>query len=151
MLSKTSKYALRAVLFLARQPRDARVPASEVARGLDVPANYLSKILHTLSRAGVVTSERGPRGGYRLARLAKRTTLAEVIGPFDDISPGELCLLGRDRCRDDNPCGAHARWKEVFEPVMDFFRETMVSELLEPELEVVESLTLEGGTRGAER
>ena len=68
MLSKTSEYALRAVLFLARESRDIPVPAGDIATGLDVPANYLSKILHTLSRAGVVSSERGPGGGYRLAR-----------------------------------------------------------------------------------
>jgi Rrf2 family protein len=151
MLSKTSEYALRAVLFLARQPRDRPVRAGDVAAGLDVPANYLSKILHTLSRAGVVTSERGPRGGFRLARSADRTTLAEVVSPFDEISSKELCLLGRRRCNDDHPCSAHARWREVFEPVTNFFRETMVAELLEPGGEAVESATLEGGAHGAER
>jgi Rrf2 family protein len=151
MLSKTSEYALRAVLFLARQPQGVPVRANDVAVGLDVPANYLSKILHTLSRAGVVTSERGPRGGFRLARPADRTTLAAVVSPFDEISPTDQCLLGRRRCHDDHPCGAHERWKEVFEPVTDFFRETMVAELLEPGSETVERATLEGGAHGAER
>ena len=139
MLSKTSEYALRAVLYLARHSQDVPVPAGDVAAGLDVPANYLSKILHTLSRAGVVSSERGPGGGYRLARPADRTSLADVVGAFHQISPREHCLLGNTRCHDEQPCPAHERWKEVFDPVTDFFRETMVAELLEPSREVVET------------
>jgi Rrf2 family protein len=141
MLSKTSEYALRAVLFLARESRDIQVPAGDIAAGLDVPANYLSKILHTLSRAGVVSSERGPGGGYRLARPADTMSLADVVGAFEPISPGSRCLLGRARCHDDQPCAAHERWRLVFDPVTAFFRETMVAELLEPSGEVAEPAT----------
>lgn len=141
MLSKTSEYALRAVLFLARESRDIPVPAGDIAAGLDVPANYLSKILHALSRAGVVSSERGPGGGYRLARPADTMSLADVVGAFDPISPGSRCLLGRARCHDDQPCAAHARWRQVFDPVTAFFRDTMVAELLEPSGEIAEPAT----------
>jgi Rrf2 family protein len=141
MLSKTSEYALRAVLYLARESREVPVPAGDIAAALDVPANYLSKILHTLSRAGVVRSERGPGGGYRLARPADSISLAEVVGAFDPITPASSCLLGRVRCRDDQPCAAHARWRQVFDPVTAFFRDTMVAELLEPSAEVAEPAT----------
>ena len=141
MLTKTSEYALRAVLFLAREPSDIPVPAGDIASGLDVPANYLSKILHTLSRAGVVSSERGPGGGYRLARQADTMSLADVVGAFEPISPGSHCLLGRARCHDDHPCAAHARWRQVYDPVTAFFRDTMVAELLEPRGEVAEPAT----------
>jgi Rrf2 family protein len=141
MLSKTSEYALRAVLYLARQSRDVPVPASDIAAGLDIPANYLSKILHTLSRAGVVSSERGPGGGYRLARPAHKMSLADVVGAFDEISPGARCLLGRTRCHDDHPCAAHERWRQAFDPVTAFFRDTMVAELLESSGELAETAT----------
>lgn len=139
MLSKTSEYALRAVLVLARHPRGQLVCASELADGLAVPANYLSKILHALSRSGVLVSERGRHGGFRLARPAERTALADVIGPFHEITPRSLCLLGRNRCSDAQPCAAHARWKEVYGPVNDFFHHTMVAELLETGSEVAET------------
>ena len=59
VLSKTSEYALRAVLHLARCGADRTVRASEMASALAVPANYLSKILHNLARAGILSSERG--------------------------------------------------------------------------------------------
>jgi Rrf2 family protein len=141
MLSKTSEYALRAVLYLARDTRGVPVPAGDIASGLDVPANYLSKILHALSRAGVVRSERGPGGGYRLARPADSMSLADVIGAFDPIAPKSGCLLGRARCLDDQPCAAHERWRQVFDPVTAFFRDTMVAELLEPSGELAEPAT----------
>ncbi|HJU87352.1 MAG TPA: Rrf2 family transcriptional regulator [Gemmatimonadota bacterium] len=131
MLSKTSEYALRAVVHLARDPGDP-VSAGEVAAALDVPANYLSKILHTLSRAGLVESERGPGGGYRLARPADRMSIADVAGAVDPIAPESRCLLGHARCPGRHPCAAHDRWCRVAEPVTAFFRDTMVSELLEP-------------------
>ena len=141
MLSKTSQYALQAVVYLARHSADAPLPANDVAVGLGIPANYLSKILHALSRAGVVRSERGPGGGYRLARPADRTSLADVVEAFDPIAPRERCLLGEGSCQDDHPCPAHARWREVFDPVTAFFRDTMVSELLRPSSEVAQPAT----------
>ena len=139
MLSKTSEYALRAVLLLARHPCGKLVRASDLADGLAVPANYLSKILHALSRSGVLVSERGRHGGFRLARPAERTALADVIGPFHEIAPQSQCLLGRPRCNDAQPCPAHDRWRDVFGPVNDFFHDTMVAELLDPSSEVAET------------
>ncbi|HET6638115.1 MAG TPA: Rrf2 family transcriptional regulator [Gemmatimonadota bacterium] len=130
MLSKTAQYALRAVIYLAGGS-GAPVPAAEVAAGLEVPPNYLSKILHTLSRAGVVESERGPGGGYRLARPADRIPIADVVGEFEPLAPGGGCLLGFASCPGEHPCPAHERWQRVSEPIAAFFRETMVSELLE--------------------
>jgi Rrf2 family protein len=131
MLSKTSQYALRAVIHLAGDS-DHPVPAGDVAAALEVPANYLSKILHTLTRAGVVDSERGPGGGYRLARPAARMSIADVVAAVDPGAPGGQCLLGNPYCPGRHPCAAHERWCRVSEPVAAFFRETMVSELLDP-------------------
>ena len=106
------------------------MPAGEVAAELDVPANYLSKILHTLSRAGLVNSERGPGGGYRLARPADRLSIADVVGAIDPNALESRCLLGRRDCPGRHPCLAHDRWFRATEPITAFFRETMVSELL---------------------
>ena len=90
MLSQTSQYALRTVLQLARLPEGARGSAGELARQMGAPANYLSKTLHQLARAGVVSSTRGKHGGFVLARAPHRITLAEVVAPFQDM--GERTL-----------------------------------------------------------
>lgn len=129
MLSKTSEYALRAVVHLARDS-GGPVSAGDVAAALDVPANYLSKILHTLSRAGLVSSERGPGGGYRLARPAEELSIADVVGAIDSTALESRCLLGNRNCPGRHPCPAHDGWIRAAEPVAAFFRDTMVSELL---------------------
>lgn len=129
MLSKTSQYALRAILYLAAQPVDRSVRATDVAEDLGVPANYLSKILHALARTGLLVSERGPGGGFRLARVPEEVTVADAIEPFETVGDGRQCLLGRPECRDTDACAVHTRWKEVSEGMLEFFHETTVAEL----------------------
>lgn len=129
MLSQTSQYALRTVLQLARLPSGARGSAVELANLLDVPHNYLSKTLHQLARAGVVTGTRGKHGGFILARPPHRIKLAEVVAPFQDVG-ARSCLLGRPVCSDARPCPAHAHWKDVAERVAGFFSGTTVADLL---------------------
>jgi Rrf2 family protein len=130
MLSQTAEYALRTVLYLAAEKQDTLFRVSEIARELDVPRNYLSKTLHQLARAGVLTSSRGKNGGFRLSKAAAKITLAEVVAPFDGPTGTRICLLGRTACSDSDPCPAHGRWKAVSTEVSTFFRETTVGELL---------------------
>ncbi len=130
MLSGTSQYALRAVLYLAARPKDTPTPAPDIANALGIPDNYLGKILYQLTRSGILDSSRGKRGGFTLARPAAGLSLLEVIGPFDRFDERRICLLGRDECNDGKPCAAHPRWREVSQQVTDFFRETTVSDLL---------------------
>jgi Rrf2 family protein len=129
VLSQTAEYALRAVLALAAQPDGQPLGAARLAGVLGIPQNYLSKTLHQLARAGVLESNRGKLGGFRLARSAERITLLEIISPFDDVSDRRVCLLGRPVCSDHSACVAHARWKAVSERTATFFRETTVADL----------------------
>jgi Rrf2 family protein len=129
MLSQTAEYALRAVLELAAAPGDEPVRVGQLAERLAVPQNYLSKILHVLAREGVLSSGRGPRGGFRLAVAPDDLTLAEIVAPFDAIEERSRCLLGRPQCGDASPCAAHEQWKEVSGRVRRFFYETTVAAL----------------------
>ncbi|MGD8319022.1 MAG: Rrf2 family transcriptional regulator [Gemmatimonadota bacterium] len=129
ILSQTAVYALKAVLYLAETDDGELARVDDIADALDVPRNYLSKILHTLARSGLLASTRGPRGGFRLATDAAKVTLQQVVDPFDEVVERSGCLLGRERCSDDNPCAAHARWKAVSLGVKSFFRDTTVEDL----------------------
>lgn len=138
MISKTSEYALRAVLFLAARHDGGLVRATDIADEIGVPANYLSKTLHALVGAGILISERGPNGGFALATPAAELPLIRIVELFDDLEPRQECLLGRARCADDDPCSAHTSWKQTFDHVTRFFRETMVADLLGPRTPVVQ-------------
>lgn len=131
MLSGTSEYALRAVLYVAQHARSDRlVRTDEVADALQVPRNYLSKILHVLAKEGILSSTRGPQGGFRLGHPADDLYLHQVVEPFDPIGPQRTCILGRPECSDLNPCPAHGRWKGISEAVRAFFQNTTVGDLL---------------------
>jgi Rrf2 family protein len=131
VLSHTAEYALRAVLYIAQQQTDTQLVRNDViAEALDVPRNYLSKILHTLGRERLLHSTRGPSGGFRLARKPDSISLLQVVQPFDDFGGPRSCILGRTRCSDRNPCPAHTRWKSISEQVTSFFRNTSVGDLL---------------------
>jgi Rrf2 family iron-sulfur cluster assembly transcriptional regulator len=130
LISKTAEYALRAVVYIVREGKGAPLRAHEIAEALDVPANYLSKTLHQLARAGVLSSERGPRGGFQLAGQPEELCLADVLEPLDPAWLEAGCLLGKPRCSDETACPLHDRWKEVREPVSRFFEETTLAGLL---------------------
>ena len=128
-LSQSAVYALKATMHLAEHQGERAVRADDIASSLDVPRNYLSKILHVLARDGVLISLRGPTGGFRLGKEAGAMHLFEVVAPFDDFTPSAACLLGRETCSDSTPCAAHARWKDVFGEVHRFLHETTVRDL----------------------
>jgi Rrf2 family protein len=130
VLSGTAEYALRAVVYIARRPGGEPVRATDLAQAIAVPRNYLSKILHGLSRAGVLRSTRGKRGGFRLAVPPEDLPLLRVVSVFDDVTARRTCLLGRPECSDRRPCPVHHRWKAASEEIARFFRETTLGDLL---------------------
>ena len=111
MLSITSQYALRALSHLARQSGES-VLGRDLAQSVEIPANYLSKVLLTLRNAGLVDTTRGSGGGYRLGKPANDIPLIDVVELFDEVSRTKpSCFLGRTRpCSETKPCTAHSTW-----------------------------------------
>ena len=132
MISQSTEYALRAALHVAERSHEGPVRVQDIARDLDVPRNYLSKILHQLGRAEVVTSTRGPHGGFRLADSPESIPLARIVEPFEPnlVDGRRRCLLGREVCSDEDPCGAHHHWKRVASEILDFFHSKTLADLL---------------------
>lgn len=128
-LSSTAQQAIHAVLCIAGSADEGPVRVDEIATVIGCPRNYLSKTLHLLTRAGVLRSERGPRGGFRLVAAPDRIVLASVIAPFERIGE-RRCLVGRATCGDADPCAAHRRWKKVAGTVDEFFMKTTIADLL---------------------
>ena len=128
-LSSTAQQAIHAVLCIASVADQGPVRTDEIAVVLDCPRNYLSKTLHSLVRAGVLRSERGPKGGFQLSAPPEKVTLAQVIAPFEPVGQ-RRCLLGRPQCRDKHPCILHERWSRITAPVDAFFTKTTVANLL---------------------
>jgi Rrf2 family protein len=139
ILSASATHALRAVAWLAEherraapadhQPREATL-GRELARKVKVPSHYLSKVLATLARAGVLTASRGVRGGYRLARPARRIRLIEVVEPFEGKRARPGCLLHPGQpCTESGGCSAHASWSRVNKTYLTFLEKTTVEDI----------------------
>ncbi|HSG08545.1 MAG TPA: Rrf2 family transcriptional regulator [Longimicrobiales bacterium] len=129
ILSQTAIYALQAVMHLAEAGPGEPHRVGDIAEALGVPRNYLAKILNGLARSGVLTSTRGPGGGFLLAQDPSGLCLADVIQPFGDVAHESSCLLGRARCSDIAPCAAHARWKVVSTAVKGYLLETTIQDM----------------------
>jgi len=113
MVSRTAEYAIRAVLYMARKDERTRVSAEEVADALGAPRNYLSKTLNALAKARILSSVRGPRGGFSLAVPVDELSIARIVDAFDTPRESGMCMLGGTPCNPDSPCTAHDRWISI--------------------------------------
>ena len=110
MLSRTAEYAVRAVIVLAREYGQRAVSADEIASTLGAPHNYLSKTLNALARRGILTSARGPGGGFSLAVAPDILTVADIVEVFADATVNDArCLLRDAPCDPAHPCATHGR------------------------------------------
>lgn len=125
MLSLSSEYALRAVIHLAKHESDWPMSGQRIADEMDIPRKYLSKILSDLTRAGVLVSTRGKKGGFRLAKPSTKISLVDVLSPFEPIKQ-KRCPFGNQECSDENPCLAHDRWKTVLVARQRFLQATSI-------------------------
>lgn len=131
LLTRTGGYALHAALAIAEMGADGRaVRAHEISDSLGIPANYLAKILHQLARSGVLVSERGRHGGFRLALRPEEVRLIDVVEGFDDLGRERQCLLGRGACSDVGGCPAHKEWREASAPAFRFFETRTLADLM---------------------
>lgn len=128
MLSLTSEYALRAMVYLAQHEADWPVTGKQIAKDAGIPPKYLSKVLGDLARAGVLEGTRGKRGGFRLVRSASEVPLLDVLAPFERFGR-RRCPFGNQECGDENPCLAHDQWKRVQETFQRFLTRTSIQDV----------------------
>ncbi|MCY2687152.1 RrF2 family transcriptional regulator [Salinimicrobium sp. TH3] len=108
MLSSSSKYAVNAVLYLAVHSNDKnKIRAKEIAEAIKLPSPFLSKLLQSLSRENLISSSKGPTGGFYLTKQALNTPLIEVVNIIDGTSRLEDCVLGLKKCSSEQPCPVH--------------------------------------------
>jgi Rrf2 family protein len=129
MISKTALHAVKALAVLADLPAGQFAGAGAVARAIGAHQNYLGKLLQTLARQGVVSSQKGLGGGFRLARRPQEITLMEIVEPIDHVSRWVGCLMGRAKCSNQAPCAIHHRWGGVRDAYLAFLRDTTIADL----------------------
>jgi Rrf2 family protein len=127
MISQTAEYALRSIVYLADQ--GVARTTTEIAKATQVPAGYLAKVMQSLSRAGLVKSQRGLNGGFTLARDPDELSILAVVNAVDPIQRFAECPLGI-LSHGRRLCPLHFRLDQAAAMVEKAFGETMVAELL---------------------
>ncbi len=108
MFSKSTEYALRAVVYLAENSSDEnRFGTSTVAEDLGFPEPYLAKVLQHLVRRGIIQSVKGPKGGFYASEKTLNFSLLEIIDANEGLDFFKKCGLGLHECNDAKPCPIH--------------------------------------------
>lgn len=108
MLSNTSKYAIRAVIYLELYSSSVKkIGIKEISEELDIPTPFLGKILQMLAKHEVLDSTKGPHGGFNLKKPAMDISLMEIIEIIDGTNAFNQCVIRTSGCSHENPCSLH--------------------------------------------
>jgi Rrf2 family transcriptional regulator, iron-sulfur cluster assembly transcription factor len=110
LLSTKGRYAVMAIVEVARQGDTAPLPLADIARRLDLSLAYLEQLFMKLRRNGLVRSVRGPGGGYVLGREARTISIAEVMAAVDEPVKMTRCETEDDGCVASKRCTTHYLW-----------------------------------------
>lgn len=132
MFSKSCKYAIRAVLYLAVNSNDEhKLGVKELSEELDVPKHFLAKLLQQLSRHGLISSTKGPSGGFYLTEEDRKRPLRLVVESIDGPDVFNSCILGLPVCSSENPCPLHTTAYAYRQGLLELLDEQNIAELAE--------------------
>ena len=127
MLNQTAIYALRAMGYLAVQTDARPILSAHIAEEMEIPRNFLSKIINRLVQEDLVRAVRGRNGGISLARPADRIRLYDVAVLFMRIDDFSTCFLGMKAC--DQGCGLHSRWRVISAEFQKLLYDTTIDQI----------------------
>ena len=128
MISQTSEYALRTIVFLASRDGNSAT-TRQIADATQVPVGYLAKVLHALSRAGLVKSQRGPHGGSVLAIEPAKLSVYDVVQAVDSVPRIRTCPLSL-KSHGLRLCPLHRRLDDAMAMIEKAFRQSKIADLI---------------------
>ena len=129
MISQTTEYALRAIVYLADQSGKLCTTV-QIAAGTVIPVRYLAKVMHALVREGIVHSQRGPQGGFQLTKDPKELSVLQVINAIDPIQRYEKCPLNIPNHNPDL-CPLHRAMDDAGKTLEQLLGNKTIAKLLE--------------------
>jgi Rrf2 family transcriptional regulator, iron-sulfur cluster assembly transcription factor len=123
MFSKATEYALRATIYIAKKSsEEKKIGIEEIAKAIDSPKSFTAKILQELTKDNkVVSSSRGPNGGFYMTEKAKRLPVRAVLQAMGEDEVLEKCVLGLKLCSEVQPCPMHTQYKTIKQQLIKLF------------------------------
>lgn len=127
--SRSCEYALRALAYMGTQHEEGLITVQDIARAEALPAPFLAKVLQQLSKAGILNSVKGPKGGFGFARPAQEVTMFEVVSAVDGEEMFERCAVGLAACSDTAPCPLHDSWTPIRDRIHEYLSSHTIQDL----------------------
>ncbi len=143
MLSNSSKYAIKGVLYLAlNSDRNHKIMVRDIFEVVHVPEAYLAKLLQELSRHGIISSIRGPRGGFYLSENDRQRTLMDIVKVIDGEKRVNSCVMGIKDCDMNHPCVLHKLVGSNKSKFINVLESTTILDLIEGKQDIEEFFPL---------
>jgi Rrf2 family protein len=127
--SRPSQHAIRALIHLVLHQGETLCTVQEIANAEALPAPALATVLQNLVRAGLIRSQKGPGGGFSLARPPSELTLFHIVEAVDTRREFFDCAIGLEECSDDTPCPVHDRLREIRHKLMTYLQTVTVADM----------------------
>jgi Rrf2 family iron-sulfur cluster assembly transcriptional regulator len=136
-LSTKGRYAVTAMADIARQPHARPVSLGDISERQGISLAYLEQLFGKLRRAGLVTSMRGPGGGYMLARDASGIAVAEIMAAVDERLQATQCsgAVGEGCTNDGAQCLTHNLWERLSAHVHVFLQQTTLEDVIATDIQ----------------
>ncbi len=128
-LTRGADYAVRVMVQLALPESDARLSLPQLSQVTDAPESFLSKVLQSLARAGLISSRRGQTGGFRITQRGHESSMREVIEAVDGPICLNLCLVHGRSCARKRHCPAHPVWARAQQAMLDVLSGITVAQM----------------------
>ena len=127
-LNKTTEYAIRVIVYMARNS-DTRFSTMRLHKELHIPYKYLGRLMSKLAAGGFLEVTAGKSGGYKIIKELSSIYLYQIAELVEGLQDFDRCLLGFDKCSDDNPCSLHHQWADIRESIKQLFYTTNLANL----------------------
>jgi len=127
-LSKTSEYALRILSFMAKDANRS-YSAKYLVEKLNISDKYLRRLMTDLTKAELICSKQGRKGGYQFAKNINNITIYQIIDAVEGMEKYSGCIMGFDDCSDEHPCSMHIIWSSMRDRLIKTFKNTTLADL----------------------
>jgi len=131
-LTRAADYGVRVMIQLTALKGNGRVSLPELARATGAPESFLSKVLQSLARAGLISSRRGQLGGFHISQRGAAASMRDVIEAVDGAICLNLCLIPGRSCSRKAYCPAHPVWIEAQQAMMEVLSRATIASLAAP-------------------
>ena len=141
MLTNAAKYSVRATIYLAVNSKvNNKMSAKMIAEELEVPTPFLAKLLQQLSKSLLVSSTKGPNGGFYLSDTNSKKSIWDVIHCIDGTEKFDGCFLGLHTCTNENPCSVHSLVTEFRKKLKQQFKDKNIKQVAQEIIECKEPI-----------